>query len=432
MNEDPESAALRAQYEQFPYPPRNPAEEAKRLQLTGLDQLPVLNHTCFGGRESFAGARLLVAGCGTGDAVVYLAEQLRDSDARIVAIDLSGKSLDIARRRVESRGLPNVEWHRMSLLDLPASGLGPFRYINCSGVLHHLQDPDAGLAALVSVLDDHGALGIMVYGRYGRTGIYQLQELLRRIADGETNPQRRIAQARQVLASLPASNWFRRGEELARDHLAGGDAGLFDLLLHSHDQPFTVPGLHAWLERQGLELLRYSVFENLRYDPAQYLKEPALRQSIGSLDRREREAIAELLAGDMTRHAFYAARRSPETPSITDDDQVPFLWGGPHTHAECLGRLRATPDKPLEFVSRYLTIQFQPAALTLPVFELMDGTRSVGQIVAGVLEREPHGEEAEVRKELKAVYRSLHGVDLAFLRHHSVPVFGPDIAELAT
>ena len=32
-----------------------------------------------------------------------------------------------------------------SLLDLPGGGLGPFDYIDCCGVLHHLPDPAAGL-----------------------------------------------------------------------------------------------------------------------------------------------------------------------------------------------------------------------------------------------------------------------------------------------
>ena len=47
--------------------------------------------------------------------------------------------------------------------------------------MHHLEDPDAGLRALLSVLKDGGALGIMVYGQYGRTGVYQMQETLRLI-----------------------------------------------------------------------------------------------------------------------------------------------------------------------------------------------------------------------------------------------------------
>ena len=61
-------------------------------------------------------------------------------------------------------------------------GLGPFDYIDCCGVLHHLPDPAAGVEALLSVLAPGGGMGLMVYAPYGRTGIYMLQEGLRLLA----------------------------------------------------------------------------------------------------------------------------------------------------------------------------------------------------------------------------------------------------------
>ncbi len=65
------------------------------------------------------------------------------------------------------------------------SGLGPFDYIDCCGVLHHLPDPAAGLRALLSVLAPGGGLGLMVYAPHGRTGVYMLQDALRLLAPAE-------------------------------------------------------------------------------------------------------------------------------------------------------------------------------------------------------------------------------------------------------
>jgi ubiquinone/menaquinone biosynthesis C-methylase UbiE len=144
---------VKAQYEALPYPPCDPEDDQRRLMRTWLDSLAMINHYCFKGRETFTnGFRVLVAGAGTGDSTIYLAEQLRHTDARIVHLDLSGASLAIAKRRAQIRGLANIEWLQQSLLDLPALGLDKFDYINCSGVLHHLAVPDAGLRALRSVL----------------------------------------------------------------------------------------------------------------------------------------------------------------------------------------------------------------------------------------------------------------------------------------
>ena len=65
-----------------------------------------------------------------------------------------------------------------------------FDQIVCTGVLHHLADPDVGLSALRSVLKPDGAMQLMVYAPYGRTGIYMLQDILQ---DGSASrPQMRI------------------------------------------------------------------------------------------------------------------------------------------------------------------------------------------------------------------------------------------------
>ena len=55
-----------------------------------------------------------------------------------------------------------------------------FDLIVCTGVLHHLADPDAGLRALHDVLKPDGAMHLMVYAPYGRAGIYLLQDFCRR------------------------------------------------------------------------------------------------------------------------------------------------------------------------------------------------------------------------------------------------------------
>ncbi len=73
-------------------------------------------------------------------------------------------------------------------LTCPKLGLEKFNYINCSGVLHHLADPDEGFKASKSVLADDGAIGLMLYATTGRIGVYQIQALMRLV----NAPQRRL------------------------------------------------------------------------------------------------------------------------------------------------------------------------------------------------------------------------------------------------
>ena len=136
------------------------------------------------------------------------------------------------------------------MLDLPHSGLGPFDYIDCCGVLHHLPDPDAGLRALMSVLAPGGGMGLMVYAPHGRTGVYELQEALRLLAPAGANRRpTRLDVARRVMRHLPDSAWLRRNGYFG-DHIEGGDAGLYDLLLNPRDRAYTVPALFDLAERR--------------------------------------------------------------------------------------------------------------------------------------------------------------------------------------
>ena len=147
------TSRVREQYEEYPYPPRDPADESKRVLATRLDELGKLNHYCYRGRRNFRqGFRALVAGGGTGHATVFLAEQLRQFDAQIVHLDLSAASMAIAKERIRVRELQDrVRWINGSLLELASFDLEPFDYINCCGVLHHLEDPRGALAEMKRV-----------------------------------------------------------------------------------------------------------------------------------------------------------------------------------------------------------------------------------------------------------------------------------------
>ena len=146
---------VRAQYEVLPYPPRDPRDEAIRLITGTPSHILEVNHYLFSGRLNFNRPfRALVAGGGTGDACIMLAQQLVDRrcPGEVVYLDLSTASRQICESRAKARGLRNIQFLTGSLLDLPSMPIGEFDYIDCTGVLHHLPDPAAGMRALASVL----------------------------------------------------------------------------------------------------------------------------------------------------------------------------------------------------------------------------------------------------------------------------------------
>ena len=172
---DATDAQLAAQDQAYPYPRRDPRDEAKRLIIGSPGHLREIDYWVFGARRpADRPLNALVAGGGTGDATIMLAQHMARAGrpGTVTWLDRSAAALGVARERAKARGLGNIVWEQHSILDLPGSGLGPFDYIDCCGVLHHLPDPAEGLRALLSVLAPGGGHGLMVYAPHGRTGVY--------------------------------------------------------------------------------------------------------------------------------------------------------------------------------------------------------------------------------------------------------------------
>ncbi len=417
------SDPLIEQYESYPYPARDPADEAKRLIEGSPSHLLELNHYLFAGSRDFRlPFRALVAGGGTGDATIMLAQHLQDQGcpAEIVYLDLSRASRAIAEARAARRGLANIRFHTGSLLDLPRLGLGQFDlgrfdYIDCCGVLHHLEDPAQGLAVLTQSLAPGGGLGIMVYGVHGRTGVYQAQAMLRQLTQNDpapaATPQARIRIARSLLAQLPPTNWLRRNPAVG-DHLEAGDAGLYDLLLHSRDRAYDVAGLAALVEDAGLEIAAF--IEPWRYDPTSYLGDADLLRRVGRLDPIGRAGFAELLAGNLKRHIVYLVRRGEAAASVArpdDVDLVPVLRAGSEAWTKGLDTARVLKAK-----IDGIEVRFPLPALAAPILSRIDGRRSIAEIQRDLAQSGdgPRGSDA-FKGAFEGVYRVFNKLNRLFL-----------------
>jgi SAM-dependent methyltransferase len=374
-------AQLAAQYEAFPYPHRDPKDETKRLIVGSPGHLAEIDHWVFGGKRSTrAPLRALIAGGGSGDATLMLATQLAKAGraGTVTWLDRSSAALKVAQARAKVRGLDNIVWEQRSLLDLPGSGLGPFDYIDCCGVLHHLPDPAAGMRALESVLAPGGGIGLMVYAPHGRTGVYMIQDALRLLAPAAQEPAARLDTARRAMKHLPETAWLR-GNKSISDHLSGGDAGLYDLLLNPRDRAYTVPELNALVAQAGMEITCW--VEPLRYDPVPLLPDARLRGRIGTLSPLEKAALAEALAGNIAAHIVYCRRQNePVEPADPFSDEAVPLFR--ETSGDTMAR---------GIVNDTMTINLDglrvPVALpsgAAPILRMIDGQRTVGEIRAAL------------------------------------------------
>jgi hypothetical protein len=222
----------------------------------------------------------------------------------------------------------------------------------------------------------------MVSAPYGRSGVDMLQDALRRLAPPEEPPAARLDVARRVMRHLPQTAGIRANHSFD-DHLNGGDAGLYDLLLNPRDRAYSVPALAALLADAGLRVACWA--EPLRYDPAPLLPDPKLRARLDRLDPIGRAALAEALAGNMAAHIVYCVRRS-DPPAVAD----PFAPESVPIVRELSGAQLAQGIQP----DGTLTMNFDGLRVPIPlpplagaILPLLDGNRRVAGIAAALAAR---------------------------------------------
>jgi len=405
--------ALIAQYEAYPYPPRVPEDERRRLITGSPSQLAEVNHYVFGGRRDFSQPfRALVAGGGTGDAAIMLAQQLADAGggSEVVYLDLSAASAEIARARAAVRELANIRFLRASLMDLPSLGLGLFDYIDCCGVLHHLERPEEGLARLAGALADGGGMGLMVYAPYGRTGVYHVQAMLRMLGEDGT-PQERLARAHGLVAALPDSNWLKRNP-LVADHIDQGDAGFYDLLLHSRDRAFSVPEVAALAEGAGLAVTGF--VEPVRYDPLPLIGDADIAARVRGLSWIERCAFAELMTGSLKTHVFYVVRRGDAAGAVArpGPDMVPVpVRLNP---AEVAPVLQAKGEIAVDLDGAKISLPLSPLACAL--LARIDGERPISALQAELARLPMTPDRAALDEAFAQLFSAFNGLNVLFLR----------------
>jgi SAM-dependent methyltransferase len=233
--------AVANQYSRWPYPAWS------RLTVPRPTTLPSVVEKLDGGIACKlpAEAEVLVAGCGTGREAASFAK--RFPDARVTAIDVSASSMAFAAERCQGMEID------FRLLDLHQAGsLGrQFDLIVCSGVLHHVPDPEAAWAKLVEVLKPGGAMKVMVYSRLGRL---RIEGAKARIADLRQQPvddDLLRAARRRLLDEMP-----QLVQGLYDFYYL---AGVHDLLFNCHEDCFDVPRIVRALDSLQLELLAFSL-----------------------------------------------------------------------------------------------------------------------------------------------------------------------------
>ena len=306
---------VREFYDHHPYPP--PVESLDQYQQRWHDpqRRRADFHLFWPGRNYREDQSILIAGCGTSQAAKHA---LRWPAADVVGIDCSAASVRHTERLKHQHNLKNLHVHQLSIGHVRELGL-TFDQIVCTGVLHHLAEPERDLSALYNVLRSDGAMQLMVYAPYGRTGIYMMQEFCRRLRIRTDNTG--IRDLICTLSALPSGHPLQ--STLTQSPELRNEAAIADALLHPQDRAYSVSQFLELIDKAGLVFGRW-----LRQAPYSVhcgiMAQIPPAAAIACLAMEQQYAAIELLRGTMSRHSavLYRDHSIAELHSVnfTTDD----------------------------------------------------------------------------------------------------------------
>jgi SAM-dependent methyltransferase len=363
-------------YDRYPYP--RPVESLEKYRLRWQDrQRRRADYHLFWPDRSYREDRsILIAGCGTSQAAKHA---LRWPSAQVTGIDFSATSVGCTQELKRKYDLQNLQVHRLPIERAHELGAN-FDQVVCTGVLHHLADPDAGLRALRSVLEPDGAMHLMVYAPYGRAGIYMLQDFCRRI--GIHAADQEIRDLAVALRALPPGHPLERLLREAPDFRQ--EAALADALLHPQDRAYSVPQLFDFVERAGLTFGRW-VRQAPYSSHCGVMAHVPQASRIAQLPLAEQYAAVELFRGTMVRHSAVVYRNDdpvgPQRISFAGDawpGYVPIRTADTICVEERLppGAAAVLINQSHTYTDLYLPID----ALEKQLFDAIDGEHAIGEI----------------------------------------------------
>jgi SAM-dependent methyltransferase len=393
-------------YDRYPYP--RPVESLEKYRRLWQDprRRRADYHLFWPDRPYREGLSILVAGCGTSQAAKYA---LRWPSAQITGIDMSATSVRCTEKLKRKYNLANLHIHQLPI-EHAETLRATFDQIICTGVLHHLEDPEVGLSALRNVLKQDGAMHLMVYAPYGRAGIYMLQEFCRRIGTvaKDSDIRELIAALRALPSGHPLENLLRKAPDFRQE------GALADALLHPQDRAYTVAQLFDFIERGSLIFGRW--VKQASYSPhCGVMTQIPQASRMARLSPAEQFAAVELFRGTMVRHSAIVYRNDRVS------DSSPISFGG-------TAWLRYVPIRMPETICVQERVPSGAAAVLLNpnhtytdlfititseemnLFDSMDGNRTIGEILQAM----PSSSQGQSRRErARTFFERLWWYDLA-------------------
>lgn len=183
---DKVSKDVQSQYEENPYP------RWENIQIP-QKKVPIGPWLCsyskyFNNKHIYRlkNPQILVAGTGTGQQAIGAATVI--NNCNVDAFDLSKSSLSYAIRKSKELDVKNINFFQADLFELDFLDR-EYDLIQCSGVLHHTNDPLSGLLSLKEKCAKTGVIQIGLYSKIARFHLNKIRDEIKNSGIGDTKEE---------------------------------------------------------------------------------------------------------------------------------------------------------------------------------------------------------------------------------------------------
>ncbi|AFY80049.1 class I SAM-dependent methyltransferase [Oscillatoria acuminata] len=323
---------IRQQFDRGPYP-RIPLEDSPKEDYNFLYIHNIVTPFYLKNRKIFPGEKkvILDAGCGSGYKALALAEA--NPGSKIVGVDISEVSVNLAQKRLEYHGVENAEFHVLDIENLESLGL-EFDYINADDVLYLIPDLVAGLQSMKAVLKPEGIIRGNLHSALQRSNYFRAQNLFRMMGLMDENPgELEIEIVRDTMIAIKDDVWLKKTtwtNEKSEDE----EFFLANYLLQG-DKGYTIPEMFEALHQANLEFI--SMVNWRQWELLSLFKEPNnlpafLSMSLPEISIQERLHLFELLHPIHRLLDFWCGHPTVEQNPVSVSDWSDSDWRRAKVH----------------------------------------------------------------------------------------------------
>ncbi|MBD22895.1 MAG: hypothetical protein CL572_04450 [Alphaproteobacteria bacterium] len=244
------SKLMKSQYEENPYPRwrfnlRPIQEQDLNVYIKSITKIDLI-------KNYFDNPEILIAGSGTGHQILGWSAF---KNAQICAVDLSKDSLAYSIRKTKELNIKNVNHFHIDILDLKLLRK-KFNLIICTGCLHHMENPEDGLDALIKVLKPEGVMQLALYSKYARSEIEWTRKYIEKKKISVTTNQMKLFRNMMITSKNKKFLPIKKSPDFY------SLSNFRDLIFNYTEHTFSLNQITKLLEKKKLKFLNFNSIDS--------------------------------------------------------------------------------------------------------------------------------------------------------------------------